>query len=223
MRITGGSVTFSKVHPDASHGVNRKAEYHLAFALDDDDTDYDTLLRTAGQIALRKAYDLLGLDVPQARPSTAKTELPAPAPFKPVNIAPAPEAAAPASPPDDDDVPGTPPRRPPGRPKGAGVKKPLIAPTPEQYAADPGRPQPVPTVEVQDSLEDILSAPKEISDVALQNAAQKVNAEIRNAPLIRQLATKFGVVAGMPVATMPQNQRAAYIVALEELKAPKPV
>ena len=200
MRITNGSVTYSRVVKDADYGVNRKAEFTLSFTLDEDEqTSEEELLNMAGKIAQRHVVTMLDLPAPViARPAP-----------KPVPMV-APSDVPAATPPGDEGGE----KRKPGRPTKPRLTPP-VEPTPLEKASSdaPAKPD----VWVGKKHEPVVEQPAVdvITDATLQAKCSEL-APIKGGSVIREFAAKKAWWKST-VRDCPMAERTAFIAELEAL------
>lgn len=201
--LTAGKITYGRTVQPAQY-ESKKAEVEICFVAADDGSDFDALLKQAGEIAMSKAHEMVGLKAApkaaaasEAKPERTKADLEREAVAAAANP---PKAAEPAA----ATVRG---KRPPAQKKAE--EAPQIRTNPENrgdglfgeeddFSGDVSPEVPV----------------AEITDADLQAACQKKNAAIKNPVAIRGLIAKFG----LNMNSIPQDKRAEFLQALEELK-----
>jgi hypothetical protein len=206
-KIIGGTVSYEDgrkhtPNPDGTYPIQRKVRVELTFETDADISSPDEIEGLiAGDIAKAEVTRLLDgkaaeATAPQAPAATAAKPK-AKAKAKPAAATP---TAPPSGGPSDDDL-------------GLGDTAPVVADAEDLSEFD----LPAST---EDAADD---GPKEVTDADLNSAVTTKNAELKDAPKIRDLIGTYNTdpTKAFRLADIPQEKRAEFLAKLSKLKAGK--
>jgi hypothetical protein len=217
--ITSGVVSYGETRKIADY-ENKTAKVELSFSVADGE-DAEAAIDDVIALAKNKLHSMLH--------GFVKSTIAKPEPAKAVEEAPKAEDSKIATPrrgrpPKVELIPkGPAPEKPHQHyiePKAGPVSADEFAELPATKASQPDdEPQQV-------DLEDLLGPTeveppaREVTDAELMNKLNATQARIKDAPRIRNLAaTKYNIVKGVSLTTMPQNVRAQFLADLDALKA----